>query len=317
MNSLGGPVILCFGVLDEADIIEDFLEYHLSIGIEYFVGVDVGSTDGTVDILSRYERTGRLQLIRRDDPTAHGKHWLGTIIERAREAFRPSWFLFGDPDEFWVLPEGDAPRYLERAPAPIMQFARYNLLPTPSATIGEAAHYRNFDLVVHRPLQFLYDLDRLDQPGGTEWMLNAYPPDILRFIGPKVMARADAFSAVLPGFHDVEAVAPAVPRLRETQGYIAHFQVRSSARFLNKAQRVADFVAVNPPAVNAASSRHWVRLAALHRQGLAGAEYARQILNPDQIAACLREGIIARDPRIAARLAQLSRRPAPGFSATR
>ena len=33
-------------------------------------GSDVGSTDGTLDILSQYERRGCLRLLRRRDPTA-------------------------------------------------------------------------------------------------------------------------------------------------------------------------------------------------------------------------------------------------------
>jgi len=306
MSNLGGPVVLCFGVVDEADIVEDFLEYHLNLGIERFVAVDVGSTDGTLDILCRYERSGRLHLTRRSDPTADGKHWLGALTAHARDTFCASWCLFCDPDEFWVFPEGDAPTYLATAPAPIMIFPRYNMLPTASAATGETAHYRNFDLVVRRPLEFLYDLQRLDQPGGVEWMLNAHPPDILRFIGPKVLARADVFTAVKPGFHDVGANDPTVPRQRETRGYIAHFQVRDAARFANKARRVADWTAANPPHTSSATSRHWIRLAALYRRGLVGAEYARQILGPEAIAACLRAGVIERDPHIAARLARLN-----------
>jgi hypothetical protein len=314
MSNLGGPVVLCFGIVDEADIVEDFLEYHLSLGIDGFVAVDVGSTDGTLDILSRYERSGRLHLTRRSDPTAHGQHWLGALTAHARDTFHASWCLFCDPDEFWVFPEGDAPTYLATAPAPIVSFPRYNLLPTTLAETGETAHYRNFDLVVRRPLEFLYDLQRLGEPGGVEWMLNAHPPDILRFIGPKVLVRADVIRAIKPGFHDVEAFDPASPRHRETRGYIGHFQVRDAARFTNKARRVADFIAVNPPHTNAATSRHWVRLAALYRSGLVGAEYDRQILGPEAIAACLREGVIERDPRVAARLARLNPPTAAAFS---
>jgi glycosyltransferase involved in cell wall biosynthesis len=310
MSSLDGPIVLCFSILDEADIAEDFLEYHLSVGVEGFVAVDVGSTDGTLDILRRYERTGRLRLISRGEPTAQGKHWLDKMVALAREAFRPSWFLFCDSDEFWVFPEEDAVAYLAAAPAPILTFPRFNMLPSPGAAPGEAVSFREFDLVVRRPLQFLYDLARLNQPGGAEWSLNAHPPDILRFVAPKVLARADVFHAVKPGFHDVEPIAPTVPRHIETRGYVAHFQVRDTGRFMNKARRVADFIEENPPGADQNASRHWVRLATLYRHGLAGAEYARQILGPAYIALCLEKGIAERDPRIANRLARLNRRTA-------
>jgi len=306
MSAPRGRIVLCFGVVDEVDIIRDFLEYHLSLGVERFVAVDAGSTDGTVDILAEYERSGRLHLTRRFDPTADGKHWLGAMPATAIETFGASWCLCCDPDEFWVFPDGDAPTYLATAPAPIMVFPRYNMLPTASTVTGEV-DYRNFDLVVRRPLEFLYNLRRLDEPGGVEWMLDAHPPDILRFVGPKVLARADAFWEFKPGFHDVGAIDPAVPRQRETLGYVAHFQVRDAARFANKARLVADWTAANPPHTASATSRHWIRLAALYRRGLVGAEYARQILGPDAIAECLREGIVERDDRIAKRLRSLGK----------
>jgi hypothetical protein len=31
MSGRGGPIVLCFGVVDEADIIRDFPEFHLSL----------------------------------------------------------------------------------------------------------------------------------------------------------------------------------------------------------------------------------------------------------------------------------------------
>jgi hypothetical protein len=303
MSGLAGPIVMCFSTLDDADIVQDFLEYHMSLGVERFVAVDVGSTDGTLDLMAPYERSGRLHLTRRSDPTADGSHWLGVLSTQARDAFHASWCLLCDTDEFWVFPEGDAPTYLAKAPAPIMIFPRYNMLPTSN---GTTINYRNFDLVVRRPLEFLYDLQRLDAPGGAEWALNAHPPDILRFIGPKALARADSFRAIKPGFHDVEPIDPAVPRQREMQGYVAHFQVRGETQFIAKARRVANWMAVNPPFTSNATSRHWVRLAALYRHGLAGADYARQILSPEHIAACLRDGIVERDDRIAARLTSLN-----------
>jgi hypothetical protein len=300
-----GPIVLCFGIVDEADIITDFLDYHLSLGIEYFIATDVGSTDGTLDILSAYERSGRLHLTRLADPSVRveQRDWLSVMAVRARETYNAAWCLFCDPDEFWVFPTPDAPIYLKAAPSPVVIFPRYNMLP--AAGTREAAHYRTFDLVVRHPLEFLYDLTRLNTAAGVAESLICHPPDILRFIGPKVLARADVIRAVKPGFHDVETIDPALSRHRESQGYIGHFQIRSAARYCNKARLVADYIAANPPEADRYASRHWVRLAALYRHGLVEAEYARQLLGKDEIAARLAEGVIERDGRIAARLARI------------
>ncbi len=114
------------------------------------------------------------------------------------------------------------------------------MVPAAAAGTRGAAHYRNFDLVVRHPLEFLYDLTRLNAAEGVAESLTCHPPDILRFIGPKVLARASAIRAVKPGFHDVETIDPALSRHRETQGYVGHFQIRSAARYCNKARLVAD-----------------------------------------------------------------------------
>ncbi len=92
MKHPGGPIVVCFGIVDEADIVKDFLDYHLSLGIEYFVATDVGSTDGTLDILSAYERSGRLHLTRLADPSvrAERRDWLSVMAVRARETYNAS-----------------------------------------------------------------------------------------------------------------------------------------------------------------------------------------------------------------------------------
>lgn len=307
MSGAAGPVALCFQTVDEDDIVRDFIEYHASLGIERFVATDVGSTDGTLDILCEYERSGRLHLTRRNSPSLReqDRDWLTAATVRARELFGATWCVLADPDEFWVFPDGDAPSYFERARAPVVIFPRYNMLPVEGRQPGEAAHYRRFDLIVRRPLEFLYDVSRLDQPGEIEWTLAAHPPDILRFVAPKAAARADVIAKIEPGFHDVITADPKARRHHETAGYVGHFQIRGSQRYAHKAHLVADYIAANPPEIAREASRHWIRLAALYRRGLIGAEYARQILGPDEIAEWRRRGVIEQDRRIAERLASV------------
>jgi hypothetical protein len=50
--AINSKITLCFGVIDEVDLISHFIDYHLELGIDTFIGTDVGSTDGTLDILS-------------------------------------------------------------------------------------------------------------------------------------------------------------------------------------------------------------------------------------------------------------------------
>jgi hypothetical protein len=295
-----GAIVFCFGVVDEADIIGDFIEYHLRIGVDAFVATDVGSTDGTLDILSRYERSGRLHLTRFQDPAANAERgaWQTAMVAMARERYEAEWCLFGDPDEFWVMPGNDARAYLATAPSPVVIFPRYNMVPHWDSGLNRIADFHTFDLVARRPLEFLYDLSHYDTPRGLEQLRCGYAPDILRFVAPKAAARAETIRSVTGGCHDVTSVDPTTPRHRELKGYMAHFPVRSLTQWRRKAELVARFMEMNPPN-SAPFSRHWVRLALLQQNGLIDDEFARQVLGHNDIIQRLSEGVLERDGTMA------------------
>lgn len=302
-----GPLVLCFGVVDEADIIGDFIEYHLRLGVDAFVATDVGSTDGTLDVLSQYERSGKLHLTRFQDPARAAMHtdWPSATVATARERYRAEWCLFADADEFWVIPNGDARAYLAEALSQTIIFPRYNMIPNRDRGSDQIGDFRTFDLVTRRPLEFLYDLDHCDTPEGVEKLRIGYPPDILRFLAPKAAGRTETIRSVAAGWHDVISIDPAASRHREQTGYVAHFPVRSLAQFRQKARLVARYMEINPPGGPRPFSRHWVRLALLHRHGLIDGEFARQMLDDEEIVARLSEHVLDRDPTVARRLSEL------------
>ncbi|HTU82642.1 MAG TPA: glycosyltransferase family 2 protein [Candidatus Acidoferrales bacterium] len=305
-----GPIVMCFGSLDDDDIVEAFLEYHLGIGVDAFVANDVGSTDGTLAILERYERDGRLHLRRLSHPELqhHDTPEWTKLHETARNAFGAAWCLYADSDEFWAFPGGDARAYLENAEAEIVKFPRLNFLPERDPDSGEVLPFTKFTAVVRRPLSFFYDVLGAGEPGGARRLLEGYPPDVLRILAPKLAARADAIESVTPGFHDAAAIDDAVSAIVETNGYIGHFQVRSLAQAWTKMQAVSRFVDHHPPETSPYSSLHWVRLSALFKAGLVEAEFDRQFLSQAEIAALVRDGVVARDDTISRRLSALTQK---------
>jgi len=48
---------------DEADIVDAQIAFHLHAGVDFVVATDNRSSDGTTEILERYERAGRLRLL--------------------------------------------------------------------------------------------------------------------------------------------------------------------------------------------------------------------------------------------------------------
>jgi glycosyl transferase family 2 len=301
-------IVHCFGVLDEADILERFLAYHLSIGVDGFVAVDVGSTDGTLDILSRHERAGHLHLFR-----ANGE-WNWPLIKMAREQFDAEWCLFGDVDEFWIFPDGKVRDYLDSAQSGIIIFPRYNVLPVKKDDLSNSiAHFSNFNLIVHNPIHFFYHepenvLQNLRARRGEReyamMLLSNFPPEILRVVGPKVIARPELVQSLAPGEHDVVPASPHTSRHKEQIGYIAHFPMRSLEQFRRKAALVAkafDQIDSDPN-----HSYHWARLSVIYKHNLVEREFFRQVFSATELDRLLLEGVVRRDPNLPQALARVS-----------
>src|SRR5919201_1859064 len=89
-------------VRDEADIIDDNLRYHRSQGVDFFIVADTGSTDGTVEILERYERAGILRLEHIPGGIRAIREGGGeTRIARLAAEMGADWVIHNDADEFW------------------------------------------------------------------------------------------------------------------------------------------------------------------------------------------------------------------------
>jgi glycosyltransferase involved in cell wall biosynthesis len=111
---------------NEADIIAANVRHHLSQGIDHFLIVDNGSTDGTIGVLSRLawdvslEWSSRPGCFRQKD----------LLTELAREAFirGADWVLPVDADEFWYAPGTSIRRVLEETSAGALEVQIVNFV---------------------------------------------------------------------------------------------------------------------------------------------------------------------------------------------
>jgi hypothetical protein len=297
-NERPGPIIVCFGVVDEADIVEYFIEYHLALGVDGFVATDVGSTDGTLDLLDRYARRGLLHLLRDSDPAAPRAGYDGYVmVEAAKEVYRADWCLCCDADEFWVFGGQDAPGYFASAPSPIVTFPRYNIVPSRDAQSGRLLHFTEFSLLARQPLDFSYDCRRIDERETVAALLSDYPPEILRRVAPKVALRSGTIRSLGVGFHYAVPIDPALSGHDEALGYIVHFPVRSPGQWQHKAELVSRYLVNNPPELDPDTgcprlAFHWVRLSAILAYGLVEQDFIRQVLSSQEIDAGLSSGLL-------------------------
>src|SRR5690349_20685335 len=119
-----------FGVMmvrNEADILRTNLYYHLALGIDQFLIVDNGSSDGTDGILQQLSREDeRIRWTRQ----AGGFRQAEVTTELAREAYLrgADWVLPIDADEFWHAPHGNFRGVLASSSAGALQVQLVNFI---------------------------------------------------------------------------------------------------------------------------------------------------------------------------------------------
>ena len=91
---------------DEADVIEQWLAFHLNAGADFVIATDNRSEDGTTDVLERYAREGHVHLIREQGEDLRQDEWVTRMARLAATDFGADWVINSDADEFW-WPRGD------------------------------------------------------------------------------------------------------------------------------------------------------------------------------------------------------------------
>jgi Glycosyl transferase family 2 len=167
-------------VRDEEDVLDVNLRYHRAQGVDHFVVTDNGSTDGTPEILRRYEAEDVLTLI--EEPSTEDfrdqAHWWVTRMARlAATELGADWVIHADADEFWSpvagtlkqalagIPEeygvvlAPRPEFVARPEGPGEFWERMTVREARSSLRPKVAHRAEPDAVLHRGAHDV-DIDR-------------------------------------------------------------------------------------------------------------------------------------------------------------
>jgi hypothetical protein len=99
-------LVLTLLARNEADIVDSHVAFHLHAGVDLVIATDNGSKDATTEILERYERTGRLHLIREEGDDMRQDEWVTRMARLAATEYGADWVINSDADEFWWPREG-------------------------------------------------------------------------------------------------------------------------------------------------------------------------------------------------------------------
>ena len=110
-------LVMTLLVRDEADVVDAQIAFHLHAGVDFVIAMDNASTDGTTEILERYERVGVLRLIHEDGDDMRQSEWVTRMARLAATEHSADWVINSDADEFWWPRGGSIKEVLGTVPA--------------------------------------------------------------------------------------------------------------------------------------------------------------------------------------------------------
>jgi hypothetical protein len=231
---LGAPglhlAIVCI-VKDEADYLEEWLAYHVALGVDHFFIYDNGSTDGSAGLLEPYQNHG---LVTRVDWPMRGGQL--AAYNHALRFFGPSvdWLAYYDVDEFLVpLADGDIPAFLAR-------FEDAAVVRVPRVEFGYSGHRTPPDGLT---------IDAYTQVANVLALDPELPPRVKSIVQPRAVSAVDVHLA-FPADEPVEG-APTRTAEAEVTGLaqLNHYYTRSFEEFEAKRHRGSATGRIARPAV--------------------------------------------------------------------
>lgn len=236
-------------VRNEVDILRINILHHFSLGVDRFLIVDNGSTDGTDRVLQELSADGRLEWSRDDGPYRQSE----ITTELARKAFQQGadWVIPIDADEFWCAPFGDFRAVLETSAGGALQVEVLNFIQrreqieaTPKGLLSMT---RRVPLPVG-PLEHVRELVETRKHGYVEMMYS-----------PKFISRPTAATQIAMGNHGVTGL----PGPIEITGDIVclHAVVRSRSILEAKVEEGRRFAELGLGPEQGWHLQRWTRLA--------------------------------------------------------
>jgi hypothetical protein len=249
-------VVMTLLVRNEADVITDNLLFHRHQGIDQFIVMDNGSTDGTQAIVEELAQQLPIELLHQPADDYAQAEWVTAMARLAWSTYQADWVINNDADEFWVFPDGGASAYLAGLPSNVASVLvpRHNavLVERPDPWTGPSSHPATTDL---------FERCSLNSAGHP--------------LPPKCLHRGAAEVQVHQGNHNVDGVSgvqhkvgPMIPGDVGSNPYILHYPYRSFRSYQRKITLGGAAYARNtnlPPSVGATWREQYQQL---QEQGL-------------------------------------------------
>lgn len=280
-------IILATFPSDQGDIIKDYIEWHLDLGVDHILAQDCDSSDNTHEVLNSFSNRGQVHWFPMPVKKYVNYRPAEIMAKMAREQHGADWIIMSDVDEF-LCPRGDDLRtILKRAAADDVTAISVPCFNMTGPSVSEERATQTQTLRIDQPV--------IETP---EQQLSGDIPVPYIFIRhpPKTIVRTAAFMEYGPGTHEVKTAwgrTAEVPELR-----FLHFPIRGFDKFQKKIKNVTAFFEENTH-FEAGWGWHWRRWIRLNQEGRLREEYENQFVSPVRAEELIREGICAVDNTVA------------------
>lgn len=271
--------ILC---RNEIDIIEWNIRVHAFLGVDAFVVMDNGSTDGTREKLDELSKEFELHVIDQLDTSYQQSKWMKQLAVYARDKLSASWVISNDADEFW-LPQDSGKSlkdYLKHCDSVVSVTKKNMLMLSHCLEKGDGtvwgAEYR-----VQHPIAYP-KVSRL-QENNIAILLNETPG--------KVIVNPNGFLKISGGNHRAKHIGKLISARRESGILVYHYPFRSWEQF--KARVEQDRELLKLPGVKVGNhARRWVRLL---EEGNLFKEFQSFLMGETELKALIKYGVAVED----------------------
>src|SRR5688572_7283193 len=261
-----GRIVLITMPYDQVDIVEDFLDWHLDLGIDLILALDGGSTDGTREALERYASTGRVVWFPLPERDMTKYSIADELAAMARDRYQADWIIYADVDEF-VCTHGKSLRGVlaesDRDGVTLLDVPRRTMT-GPLIPPGRRAT----EILTLR-------IDRTVVPTAERQISWDFPvPFAFLEVGGHVVVRASAIGGFGYGVH---VAATTWGKSATSDLYILHYAIRGYEELRQKVANAEKWIADNPH-LPLGWGWHWRRWIQLEKDGRLREDYERQFV---------------------------------------
>lgn len=265
-------LIMTLLVKNEEGMLEQNLLFHKSMGVDAFIVTDNNSTDGTMDIIRKYQAKGWIaEVISETGTNYEQKVWVDRMIWKAKRQYKADWVINADADELWYSPSGNIKNELARARGNVMNCVMTSVYPEEN---------KPFWLWEHT-VSYVQDPERYD--------LSVY--SLFERQNKKVIHRTSGYIQISMGNHKVTMW----PKISEDSSIrVYHYNVKGRQAFIDKMVNGGKQLEQRK---QRHGGRHWRYFYRLYKENKLNEEYDR-VIGTRFFNQLVQDGYIHRDMTI-------------------